>query len=477
MTGRASITRRLIVAVLLLEVLAAIALIGAVTVHERKVQYEAFDANLRSHASTIFGAVQDADDVGDNVQLELRGLKIPKRAIYEVRDQRGVVLGSVGSVPLLDASPESFEDVNVEGHSYRFFVLSADRIIDPGVDGGIDRQVRVIFGLPDGHVWHEVMGAVSFFAIATLLLLSLTTVLMIGLIRKLLLPIHELAGAAEAIDTLHWRFDAPASAKEYAELRPLATTIEDTIARLQRAFEQQKRFTSDAAHELKTDLAIVKSSLQLMSMKRRTVEEYERGVALGLEDVTRLEQTVHKMLTLSRLEQPKEAVGQNCRIDVVLQDVVQQSRPLAELRDIRVALALANVRVPLDSRDATLLCSNVLSNALQHSPEGASVDVSVALADGVGILTVRDCGEGIDEGERQSLFLPFYRGDVSRSRKSGGTGLGLSICKAICDRVGASIEIANHASGGAVVRITLPVVEGQKPGAAVSSLSTAGIKG
>lgn len=475
MPRRASITRRLITAVLLLEVLAAIALIGAVTVHERKVQYEAFDANLRSHASAIFGAVQDADDVGDNVQLELRGLRIPKRAIYQVTDQRGVVLGSAGSVPPLRVESESFEDAKIGGQSYRFFVLSADRIIDPGVDGGIDRPVRVIFGLPDGHVWHEVLGAVRFFAIATLLLLSFTTVLMIWLIRRLLLPIHELASAAEGISAFHWRFDSPANAKEYAELRPLATAIEATIARLQRAFEQQKRFTSDAAHELKTDLAIVKSSLQLIAMKRRTVEEYERGLGLGLDDVTRLEHTVQKMLTLSRLEQGPEVSGQTCRIDVVLQDVVQQSRPLAELKQIWVDSTLTAATVPVDSRDAVLLCSNVLLNALQHSPEGATVDVSVTNAAGKAILTIRDRGEGIRDDERNSLFLPFYRGDASRSRKSGGTGLGLSICKAICDRVGGAIEIANHPAGGALVKITLPVIEGQVHlGATVSSSSRLG---
>jgi signal transduction histidine kinase len=307
-------------------------------------------------------------------------------------------------------------------------------------------------------VWHEVLGAVRFFVIATLLLLSLTTVLMIWLIRKLLMPIHELASRAEALTALHWQFEAPASAKRYTELRPLATAIEKTIARLQHAFEQQKRFTSDAAHELKTDLAIVKSSLQLLSMKRRATEEYERGVALALDDFTRLEQTVQKMLTLSRLEQPQEARGQTCRMDAVMQDAVRQSSPFAELKNIRVICELAEAIVPLDSRDAMLLCSNVVLNALQHSPEGTSVEVRAAVVKSKAVLTVCDHGEGIREEERQLLFLPFYRGDVSRSRKSGGTGLGLSISKAICERVGGSIDICNHAEGGALVRILLPAV-------------------
>jgi signal transduction histidine kinase len=76
-------------------------------------------------------------------------------------------------------------------------------------------------------------------------------------------------------------------------------------------------------------------------------------------------------------------------------------------------------------------------------------------------LTIRDHGEGIAEEDRLHLFEPFYRGDPSRSRKSGGTGLGLSICKAICDRAGGSIEIGNHRAGGAIVTVTLPVSNGQ----------------
>jgi signal transduction histidine kinase len=82
-------------------------------------------------------------------------------------------------------------------------------------------------------------------------------------------------------------------------------------------------------------------------------------------------------------------------------------------------------------------------------------------------LTVQDQGEGVSDEDRPYLFEPFYRGDPSRSRKSGGTGLGLSICKAICERVGGSIEISNATAGGAIVTVRLPV----KPQAADSALS------
>jgi signal transduction histidine kinase len=112
--------------------------------------------------------------------------------------------------------------------------------------------------------------------------------------------------------------------------------------------------------------------------------------------------------------------------------------------------------VPIDSRDALLLCSNILLNALQHSPHGSTVRITAITGEEAVQLTVQDQGEGISDDDRAHVFEPFYRGDPSRSRKNGGTGLGLSICKAICRRAGGSIEIANHPAGGALVTVTLP---------------------
>ena len=96
--------------------------------------------------------------------------------------------------------------------------------------------------------------------------------------------------------------------------------------------------------------------------------------------------------------------------------------------------------------------------------------IAVRAGEGTVQLTVQDQGEGISEEDRASVFEPFYRGDPSRSRKSGGTGLGLSICKAICERAGGTIEIANHPAGGAVVTVRLPAEEAASDSTLSSSL-------
>jgi signal transduction histidine kinase len=165
---------------------------------------------------------------------------------------------------------------------------------------------------------------------------------------------------------------------------------------------------------------------------------------------------------LARLEQPPErynsgAMRASSSLRNVFEDAVSQCKPLAELKAIAVNLDFsADARVPIDSRDAFLLCSNILLNALQHSPNGAAIQMALTVDDDMAHLTLQDQGEGISEKDLGHIFEPFYRGDPSRSRKSGGTGLGLSICKAICEAAGGSIEIANGIAGGVLVTVKLP---------------------
>ena len=466
MTRHISITSRLVVTVLLLELLSAVALIGAITVHERHVQLKAFDASLLAGAESLMGAVQDKEDEADNVMLDMRSVQLGRDAAFRVEDERGRVLGSAGDPPGLE-TPSSdvpaFRNVDVGRHGYRFVVLRGLRIVDPGEpNGGVRHSITVVYGTRTGHMWHEVIEAIRFFAIATALLLGATGLLMAWLVRRGLSPVYELAREAERISSRDWRFDAPVSAKNTRELQSLAAALEAALERVQRSFEQQRRFTNDAAHELKTDVAIVKSSLQLLSMNKRTAEEYSRGLALSLEDFTRLEMTVQKMLTLARLERPPErnnaeATRPSSSLRDIFEDAVSQCKPLAELKAIEVNLDFsADARVPIDSRDALLLCSNILLNALQHSPDGAAIQIALTVDEDVARLTLQDRGEGISEKDLVHILEPFYRGDPSRSRKSGGTGLGLSICKAICEAAGGSIEVANGIAGGVLVTVKLP---------------------
>ncbi|WP_198137731.1 cell wall metabolism sensor histidine kinase WalK [Terriglobus sp. TAA 43] len=416
------------------------------------------DANLRATSNALFGAVQEADTENGSVKLDARGIAIPEQAIYSVIADDKQTLGSQGDMPAFPQNPASVAKVRVHRRPYRFYTLQGQRTIDPQSPRAIVHHVVVRYGMPEGRTWHAVFEATRFFAIATIALLGITALCLSWLVQRFLLPIRELAEEADRIDTERWAFLAPESSRHFTELQPLASAIEKTVARLHRSFEQQRRFTSDAAHELKTDLAIIKSSVQLLGLRQRTVEEYQSGLASVTQDIARLEATVGKMLTLARLEQSAQAETESCELLEALDESIQQARAFAELKDVSVTRQ--NLSTPafiaMAHEDALLLCSNILMNALQHAPEASTIEVSIEHTDASVSMRFRDYGPGILEADLPYLFDPFYRGDASRSRKSGGTGLGLSICKALCIHAGGTICITNHKDAGAVVTVILP---------------------
>jgi signal transduction histidine kinase len=466
MTSR-SISRRLIAAVLLLELLAALALVGLSVFHESHLRFRTFDIMLHGRIDSLFGAVGDSEDPADDVMLDLRGFTIPPSDLYSVEEDTGHILGRSSSWPaeeLKSASPDEhgFYNIGFNGHRYRFIRMQGTRVVDPGdKNGGITHHVTLYYGAPTERVWHEVREAARFYALASLILLTLTGLIMAWFLRRGLAPLRELATEAGRVSAQQWNFTPPESARNTRELSPLAHAIEAALVRLHQTFEQQKRFTSDAAHELKTDVAIVKSSIQLLAMRPRSVEEYQQGLELCLSDCTRLENIVQEMLTLAGSQY---ATGQGDMTTRDVSDLALYAREaldkftsLAELLKVHPTLAISGpTLVALDAKDCNLLCSNLLHNAIQHSPLGSEVHIEL-LGQGASLtMLVEDFGEGIASDVLPHVFEPFFRGDVSRDRKSGGTGLGLAICKAICEKAGGSIQIASTPGAGTRVTVDLP---------------------
>ena len=196
MTPSASITRRLTLSVLLMEFVAAFVLIATVTNHERRVRFETFEANLRATANTLMGAVQEADSEDGSILLDLRGRTFPPRAIYRVTADNGQLLGAQGEPPAILGAPNTVTKAWLRDHPYRFYVLKGERNIDPGKPYEVNHLVTVVYGLPEGRTWHEIFDATRFFALATLVFLGITAVLLSWLIRRLLYPIQELANEA-----------------------------------------------------------------------------------------------------------------------------------------------------------------------------------------------------------------------------------------------------------------------------------------
>ena len=149
----------------------------------------------------------------------------------------------------------------------------------------------------------------EFYASGSLLLLLVTGPLIAWLLHRGLAPMRELAGLAAQVSANSWEFSPPAMARSTPELAPLTAAMESVLARLEKAFTQQRVFVSDAAHELKTAVAVIKSSLQLLALKPRSAAEYEEGLKRSLADAERLELLVAQMLTLARVESADAAAA------------------------------------------------------------------------------------------------------------------------------------------------------------------------
>jgi signal transduction histidine kinase len=480
MTLRSSIAFRLIAAVLLVELAAAVLVILVGWGYERHAHFRSFDIMLRGRADSVLGAVQDAEDTGDNVMLDLADLHVPAEDVYEVWDGRGHLLGRsanwLGSAGTQVPHKDGFFRSEIGRHRYRLLRLAGSRIVDPGEPGGGHlRFVTILYGSPTEHVWHSIYGAVEFYAAGMLLLVLITGPLIAWVLHHGLEPLRQLAALAAKVSADSWSFNPPASARETAELAPLTHAIESVLQRLERSFNQQRTFISDAAHELKTAVAVVKSSLQLVGMRPRTSEEYQAGNQRALADTQRIEDLVAKMLTLARLESsaptppevssgvPHTSISRRGNVNHCITRAISELETAAAVRQVEIVvhdLPPEPCNIPLAPDDCSLVLSNLLLNAIQHSPPQSQVEIRATVQGTSVELKIQDHGEGIHPTDLPHVFDRFYRADPSRARTTGGTGLGLAISKAAIEKAGGTISLDSDPGKGTTATIRLSLIAG-----------------
>ena len=460
-----SLSRQLIGGVLLAELLCA-ALFSAVAIgHEMHGRRRAFDVMLRGRADSLMGAVQDAEDPEDNVTVDPTELVLPAQDVYEVLNPAGRVLGHSPDSPagllaaLSSTQAPGYFNFRAGREYYRALRFDGVRVIDREEHGGYRRTVTVLYASPTRDLWHGAVEAVWFYIAASALLLAVTGIALVWFLRRRLSPLQELAAIAGSVSTRSWEFMSPAAVLRTSELAPIALSIQVLLKGLQQSFERQRQLTGDAAHELKTSIAVLKSSLQLLSMAPRTVEQYEAGLEGLLLDCERMEELISRMLMLARLEESPLEKNASCDLQSILRKVTERLQPLAELKQVVLEIREGEARfVAMLPDDADVLCSNLIVNALQNSGPYRRVRAVVQAHDGVTELRVEDQGEGIPESALPHVFDRFYRADRSRSRASGGAGLGLSICKAIVERSNGTIQIQSDIGKGTEVTVTLPAL-------------------
>ena len=242
------------------------------------------------------------------------------------------------------------------------------------------------------------------------------------------------------------------------ELQPLAASLNGLLARLSDALAAQRRFTADAAHELRTPLAALKLQLDLARRNgaaasgTAALDDVEAGVA-------RASHVVEQLLTLARVE-PESLAQQrtDCDLVVLARDAIVARAALAADKSIDLGLARATpATVNGDPASLAILLSNLIDNALRYTPRGGRIDVTVDRDEDGATLSVADTGPGIPPEDRERVFDRFVRGSGNHE---SGSGLGLSIVKRIADAHQATITLGSvDAGSGLIVRVHFPIVQ------------------
>ena len=243
-----------------------------------------------------------------------------------------------------------------------------------------------------------------------------------------------------------------------AELAPLITATNEALARQSRLLEHQKRFVRDASHQLRTPLAVLK--VQVQSARQGDVEPLQALAEIDT-TVARATQLANQMLALARAEQmrqPGEAMPVQDWAEIV-RGVALDLAPLIAKQALD--FDIDTVPAAIQSHEWALreLTRNLLHNAVQHTPPGGRLAISLTVQAGRARLLIRDGGPGLTPAQQARLFLPFAAGHTGK-----GSGLGLAICQALVQSLGGEIALANHEEGGRVAgldaRVDLPLAGG-----------------
>ena len=245
------------------------------------------------------------------------------------------------------------------------------------------------------------------------------------------------------------------------EFKQLSHSFNQMLERLNNAFAAQRQFTGNAAHELRTPLALMQAQLELFSAEHPAVlPETAEFLTLLREQTERLTQMTRTLLEMSNLQQ----VARNERIQLapMIEEIFTDLAPLSDKRGVTLTAEGDGIMTGSDALIYRLIF-NLTENAVKYNRQGGSVRVSVTQEPEKLLLRVSDTGCGIPEEYQRSIFQPFFRVDKSRSREYGGAGLGLSLVWEIADLHGGSVWVEESSDKGTTIAVELPTQQSTKP--------------
>jgi two-component system OmpR family sensor kinase/two-component system sensor histidine kinase QseC len=432
-----SIRTRLLVALLSLVACASL-LAGALTY--RRVLAETstlFDYQLRQMALSL------RSQVALGPRIELPPEQGDADFVIQIWDLFGArVYLSRPGLPMINRAVLGYDDQTLQGQTWRVYGLqTGDGVIQ------IAQPVRVRARLARAAALRVV--------IPLLLLLPVLGAAIAWVVRDSLMPLRRMAAEVQRRDAHSLApIASSASTPLPQEVSPLIDALNRLLERLQAAFAVQRGFVADAAHELRSPLTAVRLQLQLLDRAPDLPAREHARAALGAA-VERAIHLVEQLLTLARNE-PREPGAQllPVALETIAADGISDAHALAASRAIELSLeAQPAVVIQADRESLRALVRNLVDNAVRYTPTGGRVAVRCSRAGTAALLEIIDNGPGIPAAERERAFDRFYR---RAGAPEEGSGLGLAIVRAIADRHGAQVRLADAAGGGLHVTVSFP---------------------
>jgi two-component system OmpR family sensor kinase len=407
-----------------------------------------FLVGLAASAATYFAAHRQANEMFD-YQLEQMALSLRDQApeteaelfpdfahdfIIQMWGPGGALVYLSNQNVQLPRSGAGFDTVSVDGEDWRVYTMSrGGKVIQVAAPSSLREDRAAAIAL---RILVPIVASIPLFAL-----------LIWWLVGRELRPLGEIARAIGA--------RAPSSLEPLAEaglpeeVRPMVTQLNGLLGRLGAAIESQKRFTADAAHELRSPLTALQLQIQLLERaaspdaRRDALEQLKAGAR-------RASRLVEQLLTMARLEprvEPEATHEQRATVDLdrLAASVAADFEPLAHAKGVELRLGRVEpARTDGQERALRTLAGNLVDNAIRYTPAGGSVTLDAWMDEGRPVMRIADTGPGIPAEERARVFDRFYRLPGSGAE---GSGLGLAIVRQIAEAHGAAIELAGGEAG------------------------------
>lgn len=296
--------------------------------------------------------------------------------------------------------------------------------------------------------------------IATTIIILLSSVCTYFLTKKTLTPLQKLTSEVSQIQAqnLSTQLAVPNSKDEIAQL---TSSFNEMLARLDNAFSTQKQFSANAAHELRTPLAVLQTNLEVFEKKQEPeMVEYQQLFTMIKEQTARLSQLVGTLLDMTNLKSVPRT--DHVSLEELVDEVFCDLDPVAEKAGICIHFNdSANQDSHTDVTGSYVLLYravyNLVENAIKYNRPHGSVSVSVKQENGQAMVLVTDTGIGISPENQKKIFDPFFRVDKSRSRAMGGAGLGLALVDSIAKEHGGTVKVLESSETGSTIALMLPV--------------------